>query len=79
MKKAGTPKNTEPHLNLTLVGVDKIRKWIHVKTEYGTKMLLAYDGKAGVFHLHCYRPLGELGGKVYNNWTLHDDVNTEEW
>lgn len=70
--KAGTHKNTEPTLQLVMTGHDEDRKHIHVETSQGTKLLLAYDGKAECFHLHKYSITGKVGGKVYNNWILTD-------
>ncbi|MGI4991028.1 hypothetical protein ACRXCV_00230 (plasmid) [Halobacteriovorax sp. GFR7] len=71
--KAGTPKNTEPTLRLEVLKTCEERKHINVQTKNGVKMLLAYDGKAGWFHLHKYSPLGNIGGHVYNNFDMNEE------
>lgn len=72
--RAGTPKNTNPPLHLTLERVDEERKHLYVRTRGGTPMLLAYDGKAGCFHLHKFSIVGgRIGGKVYNSWMLEGE------
>lgn len=68
--RAGEAHNVSPTLHIQMVEVVEDRKHIKVVTKGGVKMLLAYDGKAGCFHLHKYRLDGAIGGKVYNNWVL---------
>lgn len=75
--EVGTPKHTEPTLILNLDSHNEERKHLHVTTDGGTKLLLCFDGKAGCFHLRKFTPLGNIGGKVYNNWQLNGDAVNE--
>lgn len=72
----------EPALELMLESIDEQRKRIFVRTrQKGIRLILCYNRKYGVFQLHKFTPLGNVGAHVYNNWTLMDDIQkaTRHW